>query len=259
MYGFKKRSSKGYKSRKTSSYRGSAPRYRPYSRGGYGRRYKRPMGSIARRRLNTHYQRGARSKVIGKYRGKRSFASSIPSRSRIARIASLALGTSGTFTEAGLTSRLSSTVGSQVFMSAQCNPWLSDVSIFYAVISGALIRAMTVPNAAGGSATVYPTQMQNFWIRSGKMKLHITNTSQIDCDLIFYPYTTRYDTVDPSGLYTPALVNATESLVGSSTSQQKLLSNETSTIGWTPFMSRWITQHCKPQLPTRHHRQGGHS
>lgn len=253
MYGFKKRSYKGYK--KTSAYRGSAPQYRPYSRGGYGRRFKRPaMGSIARRRLNTHYQRGSRSKVVGKYRSKRNSFSLLPSRKGIARAAALALATTGNFTLAGLTSRLTCATGEQLWMSAQCNPFIQDQSTLTAVIATNLARALTLPDTA--SITQYN---QKFWIRRATMKLHITNTSQIDCDIICYPYVTRYDTVSPSGLYPMANVNASETKVGSTTSQQGLLSNETSTVGFTPFMSHWITQQCKLGKPKKVHLQGGQS
>lgn len=91
------------------------------------------------------------------------------------------------------------------------------------------------------------------------MKLTITNTSQIDCDVICYPWRARYDSIDPANMYTQAEVNLQESKAGSTSTQQGLLSNTTTTIGYTPFMSRTITQSVKLGKPKKVHLQGGQS
>lgn len=91
------------------------------------------------------------------------------------------------------------------------------------------------------------------------MKLSVVNVSQIDCDLICYPWRIRYDGVDPAGLYDPTTVNYQEQKAGSTSSAQQLTSTTASTVGFTPYMSRFITQGVKLGKPKRIHLQGGQS
>jgi len=91
------------------------------------------------------------------------------------------------------------------------------------------------------------------------MKATIINTSQIDCDVIVYPWVARYDGIDPGDMYTATQVNYMSQKAGSTSTLQGLLTNNTSTVGFTPFMSQMITQKAKIGKPRRIHLQGGQS
>lgn len=91
------------------------------------------------------------------------------------------------------------------------------------------------------------------------MKLVVVNQSQVDCDIICYPWRIRYDGVDPVTLYTATNVNSQENKAGSGSTQQGLINNSTTTVGYTPFMSRVITQAVKLGKPKKVHLQGGQS
>jgi len=253
MYGFKRRSIKSY--RKTSSYRGRAPQYRPYSRGGYGRRYKRV--GFARRSLNTHVQRGVRSRALTVSK-KRYGVSRYSSKRGIVQAVSHALASRGTWTYAGFSSRLSCATGEQAWLPATCNSWMSAQADIVTVLTSAILRTTIAPNQAGGAATV-ALAGNNFWITKAKMKLTIVNNSQIDADVIVYPWLARNDGVDPGDMYTASVANAMESKASSTTTQQGLLTNTTTTVGFTPFMARMITERVKLGKPRKVHLQGGQS
>jgi len=91
------------------------------------------------------------------------------------------------------------------------------------------------------------------------MKMTIVNVTQVDCDVIVYPWVARNDGVDPGDMYTFAVANVMENKAGSTTSLQGLTSNTATTIGYTPFMSRMITERVKLGKPKRIHLQGGQS
>jgi len=91
------------------------------------------------------------------------------------------------------------------------------------------------------------------------MKMTIVNVSQIDADVIVYPWVSRNDGVDPGDMYVATQVNVMENKAASTTTQQGLLSNTASTVGFTPFMSRMITERAKLGRPKRIHLQGGQS
>lgn len=256
MYGFKRRSFKGYQ--KTSRYRGSAPSYRPYSRGGYGRRYKRGVGLGRRRFLNTRIQRGARSRVVSTYRKKRSSVSYRSSEAGVKRLVARALATRGTWTYTGFTARVGCSTGEQAWLPLTANPWINSASDIVTPILSAITRTMQVPDAVGGSSATV-TQQPEFYIQQAKLKVVVVNTSQVDCDLVCYPWRARYDGINPENLYDLATVNAQENKASSTTTQQGLLSGTTSTVGFTPFMSRFITQGAKLGKPKRVHLQGGQS
>nr|QXP07677.1 MAG: putative capsid protein [Arizlama virus] len=253
MYGFKKRSIKGY--RKTSTYRGAAPQYRPYSRGGYGRRYKRV--GFSRRSLNTRIQRGVRARSLTVAR-KRGYG--VPRKAaqrRFVQAVSRALATRGSWTFAGFTSRVGCATGEQAWLSSGANAWMSSSADFATVLTAAILRTTVVPNQAGGAANVISPP--NFWITKAKMKVHIINTSQVDCDVIVYPWVARNDGVDPGDMYTAASVNQMQQKAGSTSTLQGLLTNTTSTVGFTPFMAQMITERAKLGKPRRIHLQGGQS
>jgi len=166
------------------------------------------------------------------------------------------MATRGTWTYAGFSARIAAATGDQAWLPFTANPWMSAQDDIVTVITDAILRTSVIPNQAS-SATV--TQQQEFYIQRAKMKLTVVNTSQVDCDIVCYPWRMRYDGVDPADLYQASTVNAQENKASSTTTQQGLLSGSTSTIGFTPFMSRFITQAAKLGKPKKIHLQGGQS
>lgn len=191
------------------------------------------------------------------YRKKRYSSSSGSTKGRLSKLIASAMATRGQWTYAGFSARIAAAVGEQAWLPFGANPWITSRSDLVAVITDAITRTTVIPNRVSSSD---PSQQPiEFYIKRAKMKLTITNTSQIDCDIICYPWRMRYDGVDPPDLYTAATVNITEDKAGSTSTQQGLLTNTTTTIGYTPFMSRTITQAAKLGKPRRVHLQGGQS
>jgi len=178
---------------------------------------------------------------------KRVPRSSAPTRKTIARVASLALATSGTFVYDGATERLDPAVGVQAWSTGVASPWIGDTTDIYPVIVSAIARAVAPPTAA--TVVVEP----RIWIRSQKLEIQCTNSSQTGCNLVLYPWICRYDNLRPDHLYDLS-TNPIETHAGSTT-----VTGFTSTIGWTPFQSRLHTENVKLLKPIRVHLEGGES
>lgn len=114
-------------------------------------------------------------------------------------------------------------------------------------ITAAIARVISTPTAA--TVQVDP----KFWIRSASLEVLVTNMSQIDCEVTFYPWVARYDTT-----YTPVLAYSNTTALEEKAGAADSLGTP-DTLGWTPFQSRSITESFRFGRPRKVKLQGGQS
>lgn len=235
--------------RGSKGYRGS--RYaRP--RGGYGRKFTR--GYMSRRRYAPPMLRRKRA-FHSRSRVPRS---SVPSRQSIALAAASALASSGTFTFGGFTERIDFSVGRQGWASATASAWLSDFTDIAPVLVNAIANTLTAPNNTfGGAVPATPTPDKRFWIKDCSLEVNVVNCSQVSAQVWFYPWYSRYDNIKVANLYDQAWVDVLEKPTTAAYGPVGVIDGNETTIGWTPFQARYITQACKLGKPVKFQLDGG--
>lgn len=235
--------------RGSKGYRGS--RYaRP--RGGYGRKFTR--GSLSRRRYAPPVLRRKRAF----HSRSRMSHSSIPSRKSIALAAASALASSGTFTFGGFTERVDFSVGRQGWVSDVASTWLSDVTDIAPVLIAAIANTLTMPNNTQGLAVpAAPFADPRFWIKDCSVEINVVNCSQVSAQVWFYPWSVRYDNVVVPNFYQQSVADALERVTTAAYGPVGVVDGNETTIGWTPFQSRSITQSFKLGKPYKVQLDGG--
>jgi len=160
----------------------------------------------------------------------------------------LALAPSGTFTYAGFNERVTWSTGAQGWATSTGNTWINFTQDFAPVITAAIARVVAT------SYDVDTIAEPRFWIKRAYCKTTITNCSQVDCDVTCYPWVVRRDTTQAEDLYNPIKITALENVAGSTSSAVT-----PTTVGFTPFQSRWLCESVKIGKPKKVHLQGGQS
>jgi len=248
---FKKRAFRRRSTPYSRGFRGSKG-YRGFRsvrpRGGYGRKLR--SGYISRKRYAPPVLRRKRA---GVYRGRVS-SSSVPSRQSIQLAAASALASSGTFTFAGFSERVDFSVGRQGWASPTSSAWLCDVTDINPVLVNAIANTLILPN---GATPPTPRADPRFWIKDCSLEVNVVNCSQVSAQVWFYPWSARYDNINIENLYSQTGADTLETPTTSAYGPVGIVDGNETTIGWSPFQSRSITQSLKLGKPVRMQLDGG--
>lgn len=154
---------------------------------------------------------------------------------------------SGTYVFDGLNERVNWTAGAAGVNTTASNPTLLAGPDLVPLVAAA------VAAATANTSALNPLIEPKFVINSASLKYIVTNHSNLDCDITVYPLYPRYSHINPDAF-----------LDGTGT-QDSILEGNSSTgnvaartrTGWTPFMSKSITECFKIGKPKRVHLQGG--
>lgn len=174
---------------------------------------------------------------------------SVVSKNSLARAVASVTSPSGTFTIADSARQIvwdANTQGTSIGNVGPSNvPAINYAEDIEFVLVPALARVASTTVAA--DTFVEP----KFWIQKATMEMIFVNVSQADIDLMLYPWVARYDSSSIVTLQTATM--AVEEKVGTDTFADE------STIGWTPFQSKAITESFILGKPRKVHLQGGQS
>lgn len=180
---------------------------------------------------------------------RRSHFPAFPSKNSLARAVASVTSPSGTFTIADSARQIvwdANTQGTTIGnVGASGIPALNIADDVEFVLAPALARVASTTVAA--DTFVEP----KFWVQKATLEMIMVNVGQADIDVILYPWVARYDSSSLMALMTGSM--AVEEKVGTDT-----FADET-TIGWTPFQSKAITESFILGKPRKIHLQGGQS
>lgn len=182
---------------------------------------------------------------------RRAPRSKVSSRGRVARAVASVMSPSGTLTFAADNFAIGWDTNEQTYSGIvdttgnilSLNTW-ADLR---PTLTAAIARVVSTPTAA--TVAIDP----KFWVRSASLEALVTNVSQIDCEITFYPWVARYDT---SSIAEFSYSSATdlEEKAGAATAL-----GTPDTLGWTPFQSRTLVEGFRFGKPRKVKLQGGQS
>lgn len=140
--------------------------------------------------------------------------------------------------------------GTQGWAGSACDLWINHCSDFVPVFLNALFRVIASPTA---STIAEP----RFWVRRARLRVVITNASQLDCLLTVFPWYIRRG---QTFLYPSTLFDASSNLetLASAGGTGAILGTST-TLGWSPYQSKVITEAVKLGKPKKYRIPGGQS